>query len=65
MEKRIVSLTALFLRNTLNQMKFDSIEKTIASFEGNIYDELENTFEEISCLLEKKEHLIRRKMLLF
>lgn len=54
MEKKIVSLTALFLRNTFNQMKFDSIEKTISSFEGNIYDELDETFEQIKVLLKKK-----------
>lgn len=54
MEKKIVSLTALFLRNTFNQMKFDSIEKAVHSFEGDLIDELDGIFNQIKSLLKEK-----------
>lgn len=54
MGKKIVSLTALFLKNTFAFMRYDTIDQTITGFESYIFDEIEALFKEIINILNEK-----------
>lgn len=54
MEKKIVSLAALFLKNTLSYMHTETNEELIRTLESNITNEIEETFDSVKRLLDVK-----------
>lgn len=54
MKKKIVSLAALFFKNTLSHMNTETNEEHIRTLESNIANEIESTFDIVKKLLDVK-----------
>lgn len=59
-EDKIVSLTALFLTNTINHMGIKTAGEAVSIFEKNILDEIENIFCEIENCTDMGKKLSKK-----